>query len=655
MTRILYLIGFLLVSGNLFGQTANNPYQEFGKISVGDLELEHYDKDPEAPAVVLFERGYNKVERRDDKVWLVKNVHRRIKVFNPDQYDAGTVEIPFYSAGNSPEKVVKIKAMTHNGKRKIYVNSDNIYENQVSSNTSIKTFAFADVQPGSVLEYTYEIQTPYFTNFGDWHFQWSIPKRYSEFVSEMPGNWTYSKTLIGTEKLDKNEVSVKRDCFSLPNVRQLANCELGVYAMEYVPAFREEDYMLASSNYRSRLAFELKEFRRLDGVVNKFTRDWDDIDKQLRFDKDLGRQLSYKNYFQKELPADVLNINDPLEKAVKVYAFIQNHFKWNGEYRYLSDIRVKEAYEEKTGNGAEINLALINALESVDIPAHIAILSTRKNGIPTQLNPVLTEFNHVVAYTEIGGKKYLMDASSRHAPFGVLPFEDLNGVARVMDFKQGSFWHTVLPNPKNVLNVSAQLSLTEEGKVNGQVREIYIGHEALRRRDLMSEKGQEYKAYRSAQSPDGLLISGLEVENFDDKQGNLIETYTMEQYLEEVGDKLLMSPFLTSRFFTENPFKMESRSYPVDLGYPRVYSSNLKVDLGGYSVNELPESRVVNLPESSGTCQVVYAVEGNVLLCRFVLKLNQFHFKPFKYQSLKEFFDTAVGILNSDLILLQRG
>jgi hypothetical protein len=437
-------------------------------------------------------------------------------------------------------------------------------------------------------------------------------------------------------------------------VRQLADCELGIYAMEYVPAFREESYMLASSNYRSRLVFELKEFRRLDGVATKFTRDWDDVDKQLRFDKDLGRQLSYKNYFAKQLPQEILETPDPLERAKKVYGFIQGHFDWNGIYRYLSDIRVKEAYEEKTGNGAEINLALINALESADIPAHIAILSTRDNGIPTQLNPVLTEFNHVVVFLEIEGRKYLLDASSKHAAFGVLPFDDLNGVARVMDFKNGSFWHTIIPVKNNVRNVSTQLSLSAEGNITGQVREIYTGHEALVRRNLIGDQGQEYIETRKVLSSEDLKIARIEIENFDEKEANLVETYSVQQELEEAGNHLLLEPFVIARFFTENPFKLEERNYPVDLGYPRTYSANLQMDLGDFKVLEMPESRVVNLPEDSGTCQVVYTEADGKLMSRFVLKLNQFHLAPFKYLSLKEFFSTVVEILNNDVILLQQ-
>lgn len=94
----------LLVTSYLFGQDQNNPFENFGKVSQVDLDMEFYEKDPEAPAVVLFERGHNKAERRNGEVRLIKKVHRRIKVFNPDQYGDGTVEIAFYSAGSTPKR-----------------------------------------------------------------------------------------------------------------------------------------------------------------------------------------------------------------------------------------------------------------------------------------------------------------------------------------------------------------------------------------------------------------------------------------------------------------------------------------------------------------------------------------------------------------------
>ena len=208
--------------------------------------------------------------------------------------------------------------------------------------------------------------------------------------------------------------------------------------------------MLSEKNYMARVNYELKEFYDFKGNKTEYTRKWKDVDKEFRFDKDLGRQLGYKNFFEKNLPASVLSMSDPLEKAKAIYYFIQNHFTYNGKQRILSDIRVKEAFEEKTGNSSEINISLINALEAAGLDAKIVLLATRDQALPTKLYPVLTEFNYAIALLKIGETTYLLDATSKFTPFAVLPTTALNNQGRVLDIKEGSYWMDIIPTKKNV-------------------------------------------------------------------------------------------------------------------------------------------------------------------------------------------------------------
>ena len=98
---------------------------------------------------------------------------------------------------------------------------------------------------------------------------------------------------------------------------------------------------------------------------------------------------------------------------------------WDGKYRIFSDVRVKEAFERKSGNSSEINLALINALEAAGIDSKIMLIATREFRQPTMQYPVLSDFIYALVYLKMGQETYLLDATDKHTPFGVLPFRDL--------------------------------------------------------------------------------------------------------------------------------------------------------------------------------------------------------------------------------------
>ena len=79
------------------------------------------------------------------------------------------------------------------------------------------------------------------------------------------------------------------------------------YAMENIPAFKEEAYMLSEKNYKSKLAFDLKTYTSPRGGVEKYTTTWKEADKKLK-SIFFNNQTSKKGYFKKRLPEEILII-----------------------------------------------------------------------------------------------------------------------------------------------------------------------------------------------------------------------------------------------------------------------------------------------------------------------------------------------------------
>lgn len=653
------LKSFLLVTcffTSLFGYAQTPPpVPTFGEPLPEEFLMDHYVPDPEAPAVVLYERANNFLDIYDGKIMIAKEVHVKIKVFDAKRFENSTIEIPYYSEKNNTEEIKNIKVITHNDRIKTFLSEKDIFTVDEYPRFSSKKFMFPNIKDGSILEYSYRKESYFFSNFGNWQFQGNMPKIYSELYTKIPGNMRYSRTLYGPKNLDINDAAIIKHCFTLPGYGVNADCEAATYGMKHVPAVKEEKYMLALENYVSGMGYELIEFQDFTGDKHRYTKTWEDVDNMFKYDKDLGRQLKYSSYFKDAIPPAVMNTQGQLEKAKAIYYYIQNKMAWDGKYRIFSEVRVKEAFERKSGNSSEINLALINALEAAGIDAKIMLITTRDFRQPTLQYPVLSDFIYALAYLKIGDETYLLDATDKHTPFGVLPFRDLCPQGRVMDFKKGSYWEPIVPINKNMHYVNMQLSVNEEGHFSGKVNEVSTGYISVPTRKENSNRTTEEIMKRKQSNNELFDVSNLQIENPTDLEQPYRETYDISLHKQPVGDKLFLYPFFMQKYFSENPFPQETRQYPIDFGFPVINNYLISIDVADqYEIVEVPENKLLKLPENDGELSVVYDVSGNKVNVRLSVKLNNPSFPSEAYPALKQFFATLIKIQSEEPIQLKK-
>lgn len=630
---------------------------DFGKLTLIEKEITSYEKDSTANAVVLYERGDNYFKVIDNKIRLIKEYHGKIKIFNEQAFDFGTIKIALYHTKNASEKLTSIKAMTHNKDGKHNVLPSEIFTTDLSERWIEKKFTFPKLEPGSIIEYTYTIQTPFDFNLTGWNFQKSIPVIYSEFNAKIPGNWIYNRSLTGPFKLAVNNASIKKKCFHVDGIPQDADCEVLKYVMKDLPAFKtDDDYMLAAANYRSSINFELSEYRNFDGTSKKYTETWKDVDKKFRSDKDVGRQLTKKGFFEKNVPEKLLTEGDALTKTKNIFKFIQEHYTWNEEMGIYGKARVKEAFENKIGNVSEINISLINLLNAAGIKANLMLLSTRARSLPTKKHPVMSDFNYTIAKVEIDGKDYLLDATNKYMAFGMLPYRALNHYGRVMDFKNESYWFDILPNQINKKRIRVQLKFNvEEKKCFGIFDVVNTGYTAVNKRQELDENSEQNYLDSIEEDIEGdLSIISYQLredQNTDTKVSERFE-FEMENVLN--ADMVYLNPFLL-RFFSKNPFLSDERHYPVDFGYARSYKYGINIEIPeGFEVHELPENKAVKLGDNLIMFKFLHQKTSNQVSLTFDLNLNSSHIKTENYQGLKDLFKHVTDVQNNSLIVLKK-
>src|SRR3546814_241705 len=323
---------------------------ELGNVTLRELMDEVYPNDTSAHAVILKETGESWLDN-ERELKLIFQYYGKIKIQDAAGLRAANIVIPMYRGSGGDEEVFRIKAFSYylDGSRivKTALSPREIYEEDVSENVRLKKFTFPNARPGSVLEYTYELNSPYNFNFRDWVFQHPIPVVSSEYWARIPGNFIYNIRLVGPFKLSLNESSVTDGCFRVGSA--VADCALFKWGMDSIPAFVEEDYMTAPSDFKPAVRFELSEVRRFDGQVDKFTKTWSDVDRELKQEKRFGIALKRGNSDLGEL-AKLLTAgnNDELGKARSIYQHLRDHFKWNGDLRFFvdEDLRSEEHTSE---------------------------------------------------------------------------------------------------------------------------------------------------------------------------------------------------------------------------------------------------------------------------------------------------------------------
>ena len=255
----------------------------------------------------------------------------------------------------------------------------------------------------------------------------------------------------------------------------------------HIPALIEEAYMTSPKNFRSAINFELSEVALFTGGKRKITREWSDIDYDLKKHSDFGRQIRKESFFEPFLDVALAGKSDPLEKAKAVYRMIQQRFKWNSYLGMYSEMGIKKAFENRTGNIGDINLSLVSALEGAGLDVEAVVLSTRDNGFVNKLYPVISNFDYVIAKVNIGEESYLLDASDPLLPFGLLPVRCLNDQGRVISMKNASYWIDLKASQKRSSVYSVILALNPDGKITGTLTNFSRGYEAFAKRKKMKE------------------------------------------------------------------------------------------------------------------------------------------------------------------------
>ena len=629
----------------------------FGETNTRDLEMVVYPDDTTAVAVFLQEYGEAYVDYDNDHN-LVFEYHARIKILKQKGVRLADYEIPLLKTNGRSEILRSVKASSFTLEKGAILETKLEHKNVFTENHErydLKKFAIPNVRVGSVIDVQYVMESPVFYHFRSWNFQGEHPKMSSEYRATIPATYIYNITLKGFLKLTKSESTILENCVTMGAGK--ADCIRYHWSMSSIPSFIEEDFMTAPSNFISSINFELAEIHQFNGRVDKITSSWKEVELELRRDFQFGAQLKRgKDVLSEAISSLILNEENELLRAKLIYHYIRDWYIWNGYYSKYSEEGIRKAFNQKDANIGDINLSLIAAMRYAGIPCDPVILSTRDNGLPSSVHPVLTDFNYVIARVALRDTVYYLDASDDFYPFGMLPQRCFNGRARWLGQKK-SAWIDLMPLQKGSRSSIIRLVLKEDGSVSGTVETVYAGYEAVRMRKRFYAAEDENAYYNGLKNdfPSAELLN-LQVENLDQMDLPFIQKFDIQIPADQnAGGYLFLDPFFASQW-KENPFKANDRQFPVDFATPieHVTTLHLQFPKDVYEVDNIPQKQTLGLPASAGTFSIEATSDNDGITLNQKFFINKTIFSSSEYQPLRALFSRMAEIQNTDLLIRKK-
>lgn len=646
MLKTIFVVALIAIlfcySTTVSAQTIN--YEpEFGKIQKKDLARTAFEQYPGEEAVILFDYGVTVIL---DKSARYKR-HKRIKILTKDGYQWGNGMIPLFQTGGR-EKLIAFEAATYNlVDDKIQVSplqETSAFKNEVNDDINLMRFALPDVREGSIVEIYYEVSH---TGFVDWQFQENIPTLVSNYKISVILGVEFDFVIQGYRR---PEVTNDFD------YHEGKECRMVNLVMKDVPAFESETFITNPRDYISRARFYITTIKL---EVDKYVLFWTSYIKQWT---DVPRAYNYHQFtdgyvnnilFLSDITATVIkSCETNEEKVVAIHDYVRSHYNWNHKNRIYS-ANLRKAHAAKEGSAADINLTLLAMLRYAGVMGEPVLISTKDHGMLRPDMPSMDQFNRVIVQTSMNGRSVFLDATDKYLPYDYLPLPCSTLLGYVAsETHQG--WVELHELSKTTVSVTADLTVTAEGKLAGTVTVEKNGHEAATGRHDYKELGADGFASKHLKT-DGVGIKEAVFASPENLLEKFKESYTIEIDADEntgAQGTLYLNPLLMGRVY-ENPYREAERKYPLDLGFAKVVNYHAKIKLPqGYRVDEIPQAKLVMLPGDAG--KFLYnAASSNAteIALTYQLAINKSYFLQNEYPDLREFMNVVMAKQTEQIVI----
>ena len=668
--KIMAFIWLILLQNYLPAQDKLNI--KFGKISPADFDLSKYKYDSGAAAVIMADIGNTEfIGNTKGDMTLVFKEYKRIKLLRKEGFDLAKEEILVYRDGESEERMSDLRAVTYNLENgqvvQTKMDEKSIFTDKLNRYYSKKKFTLPAVKEGSIIEIEYTIKSDFYGNLRSWNFQGSYPCLWSDYQVSIPSFFHYVKLTQGDQNFFINTARTDQTMYTIYESNggagkdDIYNITTDVNVVRWVkkdvPALKEESYTSTIANFVSRIEFQLNYYQfNQAGDRHDVMGNWYMASEKLLKDPSFGGALDDDNrWMSEELKTITTGSMDSLDRIKRIYSFFRDNFTCTDYDEKYAQHSLKTVFKNKNGNVAEINLLLTAMLRHEKITADPVLLSTRDNGYPSQIYPLMSKFNYVICAVTSDGKKYYLDASRPRIGFGLLPADCYNGMARTINSERPYVVFFYPDSLRESKTTTVIIINDDKGYQSGSFQSLIGQNESLDLRERIKKKSVTtyFKDIQSGYGSDfEIMNAGIDSLTLVD---NPVKVRYEFNFKPSSNENIIYFNPMMSEAYKNNPFVSQNRTYPVEMPYcsEETYNLNMEIPVG-YEVEELPKSVRVTLNQGDGSFEYLLQKTESAVMMRCHLKLNKATFEPDEYNTLRDFFAFIVKKQGEQIVFMKK-
>lgn len=638
----------------------SRPSIKFGKVSVSDFEVNSPLVDSNVNAVVLADIGL--VEFIGDNAGgfnFSYKKHTRIKILNRKGFNAADVSIPLYQTSKTKEKIYGIKGYTYRLKdgqvTETKLENKTVFEEKLNDRYVLTKFTMPDLADGVIIEYTYTVTSEFLFNLQPWEFQGQYPRLWSELEAFIPEYFGYAFLSQGYLPYYEQKEETTSGSFQViqgsPSVNLRVNYRKWV--MKDVPAMRPESFTSNIDNHIAKIEFQLSYIKPANGGYRDILSNWSKVSEELLDDESFGFLLNRNNgWMDEEIAPMIAGATTNLDKARKIYAYLRDNFAVTGRgYRINKNASLKDIFKRRNGTTGEINLLLIALLKHLKIDAQPLLLSTKDNGFAHEAYPLLSRYNYVICMAKIDGNSLLLDASVKNSAFGKIGYECYNGQARLINKENPMPVYLMADSITESSVKSFMISLDSSGRWTANYTYFPGYYEALDYRNKLVKTDYESgRKFLQTKISSDWSITDFTIDSLNQKDAPLVIKQSLN-YAGEAAQTIYFTPLLQN-FVEGNPFKTETRNYPVEMPFAinETYTMRLNIP-SGYTIDEMPKSMRVKLFENDGQFEYIIRKDEDGVQLRARLIIARANFSNEEYEVLRDFFSYVIKKQSEQIVI----
>ena len=251
--------------------------------------------------------------------------------------------------------------------------------------------------------------------------------------------------------------------------------------------------------------------------------------------------------------------------------------------------------------------------------------------------------------TAPGGQgPWYLDAARDEGYLNVLNPLFLVEKARVIPFNGSGEWVDLTNLTRSHVSELVKMRMEPDGTLTGSAQIVANQEDSYLVKAHYNSFDTEDAFLEDIESDEHIEITAFEIKKEYGPTAEISYSFEKEN---EAGSLLYIQPVLSS-FHSSSDFRKEERKLPVDFPYPEsiTYSFSLEIP-EGYVVEELPEKVGLTFPSLEGRIQFATQQVGNIVSVLYRASLGKMLVLPEEYADLRLFWETAIGVEKSTIVL----